>query len=95
MTGSVTGIQPSAEPRFDGDIRGPFVLEMRTDDPRVTGPGYQWATLRARGGAAAAPAPSIVDAVLYDAEPALVEFGCDAKRFVVLGVTIADSAEYQ
>lgn len=90
VSGFVTDIRTSAEPRFDGDVRGPFTLELRTEDPAITGSGYQWVTLRANGDAANAPSPSLVAAVLYDGKPAVVSLGCDSKNFVVRDITLAD-----
>lgn len=86
LTGTVTALESSLEPRFDGDVRAPYELEMQTEDPALAGAGYAWVTLQASGGPGTAPDPETVRRLLWDAGPATVELRCEAGRFAVVSL---------
>lgn len=87
LEGTVTSLEPTQAPRFDGDIRAPYALELRTDDPRLVQDRFAWVIVRAKGRAGSEPDAETVRRALWNGEPATVIVTCDGDRFEVLSVS--------
>lgn len=80
------GVRGLREPRFDGDLRLPYRLEVRVTDGPTR---YVGATLTLRAGRATDPAPSPEDvrASLWEGGQVTATVRCREERFDVIGVT--------
>lgn len=87
LTGDWIGVTGKHKPRFDGDLRPPYRLELHVED----GPEeYVGSTVRIRATAETDPRPGVpeVKASLWDAEPLVATVGCDDGRFVARALEV-------
>jgi hypothetical protein len=83
LEGRWTGVTSRLQPRYDGDVRPPYVIDFVTTDQRVTG-GYADALLHARGTADSRPlGPAEVKRMLWHDGRETLTAHCADGRFVV------------
>ena len=87
LAGDWTGVTTEHDPRFDGDLRPPYRLEVRVGD----GPEeYVGSTVVLRATDQTDPRPGVpeVKASLWNAEPLVATVRCDGGRFVALSLEV-------
>ncbi len=87
LTGDWIGVTSKHKPRFDGDLRPPYRLELHVED----GPEeYVGSTVRLRATAETDPRPGApeVKASLWDTEPLVATVRCDGARFRALSLEV-------
>jgi hypothetical protein len=87
LTGDWIGVTSKHDPRFDGDLRPPYRLELQVED----GPEeYVGSTVMLRATVGTDPRPGVpeVKASLWDAEPLVATVRCDDGRLLALSLEV-------
>lgn len=87
LTGDWVGVTTKRDPRFDGDLRPPYRVELQV----VDGPEeYVGSTVTVRATAETDPRPGLpeVKASLWDAERLVATVRCDDGRFLALALEV-------
>lgn len=87
LVGDWMGVTTRHEPRFDGDLRPPYRLELSVED----GPEeYVGSRVVLRATARTDPRPGVpeVEASLWGAEPLVATVRCDGDRFLAVSLEV-------